>query len=254
MITAAPINLTEAAILSPEEKTGFIPVAQNTDWVTIERPIGSMPMVLVPAGCFMMGSSDGDADEQPMTAQCFDRPFWIDKYEVTNRLFWTLDGAAKVPPSSRNGDQPRDNITFAEAQTFCNLRGARLPTEREWEYAARGPSNLIYPWGNDWNDSNIVWIGSHPAEVGSRFTGISWVGALDMAGNISEWVSSLYRPYPYQLQDGREGIGAPGEQVSRIHRGQGVTFMGDGDFRSANRIEADVPYSTDIGFRCVRSI
>jgi len=254
VMTVAPIVLTEASSLSPEERLGFIPVTQNDDWVIVERSMSSMPMVLVPVGCFTMGSPDGDADEQPMAGQCLDRPFWIDKYEVTNRLFWTLDGEAKMPTTSRNLDLPRDNITWAEAQNFCVQRGTRLPTEREWEYAARGPSNLVYPWGNEWDENNIMWVGSHPAEVGSRPAGTSWVGALDMAGNISEWVSSLYRPYPYQLQDGREGSGVPGVQENRLYRGQGLTFMGDGDFRLANRIEAEVPYSADIGFRCVRPI
>ena len=134
-------------VLSPEE-IALTPVTQNEDWTPIERDFDGVAMVLVPAGCFMMGYEDGDDDEGPIHEQCFSTPFWIDKYEVTNAQFKRFAGLADTQSQWLDEDHPRENITWDEAQQFCVLRGARLPSEAEWEYAARGPNNLIYPWGN----------------------------------------------------------------------------------------------------------
>ena len=80
-----------------------------------------------------------------------------------------------------------------EAYDFCVLRKGHLPTETEWEYAARGPDELIFPWGNDWNPRNAIWSGnnvSQTSNVGSVPAGASWVGVLDMSGNVWEWTDS----------------------------------------------------------------
>jgi formylglycine-generating enzyme required for sulfatase activity len=105
-------------------------------------------MALVPAGCFPMGSNDGDFDEQPVHQICFDTPFWIDVTEVTNGQFAALSGQAERSSNWTDADRPRETVTWVEADAFCRLRGARLPTEAEWEYAAREPDGLVYPWGN----------------------------------------------------------------------------------------------------------
>ena len=132
-------------------------------------------MVLVPVGCFMMGSSDGKADEAPVHEVCFDAPFWIDVYEVTNAQFGTsgqFDG----------DDRPREMMNWQRALAYCQSRGARLPTEAEWEYAARGPDSLIYPWGNAFIADNVVYFlnsENRTWDVGSRPQGVSWVGAYD---------------------------------------------------------------------------
>jgi formylglycine-generating enzyme required for sulfatase activity len=96
-------------------------------------------------------------------------------------------------------DRPRERITWTEAEAFCQSRGKRLPTEAEWEYAARGPDGLIYPWGNVFIANNVVHIensGEHTWPVGSKPGGASWVGALDLSGNVWEWVSDQYADYP----------------------------------------------------------
>jgi formylglycine-generating enzyme required for sulfatase activity len=176
--------------LSPEERLQTL-VVSNSDWVPIEQDFDSVKLVLVPVGCFMMGSDNGSKDEQPVHEQCFEEPFWIDKYEVTNEQY----GSIKCDSSSSNPKQPRNCVDWFEAKAFCEKQGARLPTEQEWEYAARGPDSLVYPWGNDWNDNYAVWDGNSgyiTAEVGSRPEGVSWVGAYDMSGNVWEWTSSRY--------------------------------------------------------------
>jgi formylglycine-generating enzyme len=215
-------------------------------------------MVLVPAGCFMMGSNNYD-DEKPIHQQCFDAPFWINKYEVTNEQFERLNGQAAQSSRWPDVGRPRKQITWFEAQDFCALREAHLPTEREWEYAARGPDNLEYPWGSEWEDGNrVVWEGNannQTADVGSHPEGLSWVGAQDMAGNVWEWVSSWYKPYPYDAVDGREANVLNDTNVLyRVLRGGSWLNDNPGLFRAATRNLRTPDYGvSDIGFRCVRS-
>ncbi|PJF27076.1 MAG: hypothetical protein CUN52_15015, partial [Phototrophicales bacterium] len=179
----------------PPGYAGGANITTNEQWTPVEQEFDGVVMVLVPKGCFMMGSDDGDSDEQPVHEQCFDEPFWIDKYEVTQAQFAQFGGRKANPNYFKGDDLPIERITWFEARDYCEQRrGGRLPTEREWEYAARGPKNLIYPWGNEFMANNVVYDGnsnSGTAPVGSREGGISWVGAMDMSGNVWEWVSSL---------------------------------------------------------------
>ena len=142
------------------------------------------------------------------------------------------------------------------AVKHCEGRGARLPTEAEWEYAARGPDGLVYPWGNDFVADNVVYSGNsnnQTWDVGSKPDGVSWVGAFDLSGNVWEWVNSLYRSYPYDATDGRvvDGIGDPGSDL--VLRG-GPWYFGPLGVRAANRGRDDRGSGYDgYGFRCARS-
>jgi formylglycine-generating enzyme required for sulfatase activity len=91
--------------------------------------------------------------EQPASQVCFDEPFWIDKYEVTNAQY----GSTGCEDWSSEPDQPRNCVSWFDTRDFCAARDAHLPTEAEWEYAARGPDALVYPWGNEWNSQLAVW-------------------------------------------------------------------------------------------------
>jgi hypothetical protein len=220
--------------------------ASNDAWTPIEQTFDGIPMVYVPAGCLMMGSEDGSDDEQPVHEVCLDA-FWIDKTEVTNAQYGSS--------GQWSGDnRPRENVTWVEARDFCESRGARLPTEAEWEYAARGPEAWEYPWGNTFVAENVVYSdnsGGQTADVGSRPGGASWVGALDMSGNVWEWVSSLYQTYPYSGADGRES----NSDTSSFRVLRGGSFSDDGNLtRAANR-PGITPTSMNnyIGFRCARS-
>jgi formylglycine-generating enzyme required for sulfatase activity len=210
-------------------------------------------MALVPAGCFMMGSDSGDSDEQPVHEQCVES-FYIDRTEVTQADFERLGGVKANANGFDGADRPVERITWFEARDFCALRGARLPTETEWEYAARGPDALVYPWGDDFVADNVVYGGnsnSQTANVGSRPGGVSWVGAVDLSGNVWEWVSTLYQPYPYASDDGREN--SDNRTDNRVLRGGSWGGIG-ADVRAAYRgtITPD-SRGNYRGFRCARS-
>lgn len=122
-------------------------------------------------------------------------PFWIDRYEVTNAAYNECVSAGNCPeisslyranPSFTEPEKPIIGVTWYEAMMFCNIHLARLPTEAEWEYAARGSQNLIFPWGNYFEDGFIPQDTLHL--VGTNPIDISWIGIYDMGGNVAEWV------------------------------------------------------------------
>jgi formylglycine-generating enzyme required for sulfatase activity len=234
------------------------PVTTNAEWGPTVQTFNGVDMVLVPAGCFMMGSAYGDPDEQPVYAQCFRNPFWIDRYEVTNAQFATLQGKAELASVWPDPNRPRTNIRWIEARDYCQLRGARLPTESEWEYAARGPDSLNYPWGMVFTyDYGIFQPNSNQqtAEVGAKGTGDSWVSAQDMAGNVWEWTSTIYDqdrfPFPYTADDGREDQNDTTSQ--RVMRGSSWYDGTDYYARASNRGRLGPSIQDfNIGIRCAR--
>lgn len=232
------------------------PVTANNQWTPVTQEFDGVPMVLVPAGCFEMGTAQY-SEEQPVHEQCFDQPFWIDQYEVTQAQFRRLRGRQANAPRFSGSDRPVENINWFEARDFCQSRAARLPTEAEWEYAARGPDSLVYPWGNTFVESLAVWnrsISQGTADVGSIPAGASWVGALDMSGNVWEWTSSLYEAYPYDAADGREADTGSRTDVRRVLRG-GSWYVSDTGFLRAGFRSRLNPVRWDyyVGFRCARS-
>ncbi len=190
--------------------------------------------VWVPAGSFMMGSDGAEglavppwADREPASEAPQHRVeitsgFWLDKFEVTNAAFqafvdaggysdeayWSAEGwdwlthQIVPPPRECEGtapDQPRACVTWFEADAYARWRGGRLPTEAEWEYAARGPDSLVYPWGNAWDATRANVVDSQGSmAVGSFPTGASWVGAHDMSGNLMEWVADWLDVHYYE--------------------------------------------------------
>lgn len=247
------------------------PVNQNGNWAQMVRQINSVEMVLVPAGCFTMGSPRAQidyavelggqsaelTDEHPSSRQCFEQPFWIDRYEVTNDQFQQLGGQAANNSHFGGGNLPREMITWQEARDFCEQRGGRLPTEREWEYAARGPDDLIFPWGNLFIPNNVVYAANTdaPMEVGSHPMGVSWVGAHDLSGNVWEWVNTIYDQnifrYPYDHQDGREDSSdLAGNRVIRGGSFTSIIYKVRTAYRQQFAANDTANY---IGFRCVQT-
>lgn len=191
-------------------------------------------MVTVPAGSFTMGRDDGPEDERPAHTVML-TTFRIDRLPVTNHEFAGFlnaaglraqDGAKRYDDDDADarihlrsgrwqadagyGDHPAVEASWIGARDFCAWRGARLPTEAEWEKAARGTDRRLYPWGNAPPDATRARFGAAfnaTMPVTAHPAGASPYGALDMAGNAWEWVSSVYRAYPYRADDGREQNG-----------------------------------------------
>ena len=224
-------------------------ITSNDSWTPSIEQFNGISMALAPTGCFMMGSN-GNADEQPVHEQCFNEPFWIDVTEVTNAAYGSFGAFS-------GASRPRDSVTWFEARDFCAARGGnvRLPTEREWEYAARGVGNLIYPWGNTFVAENVDYglNADETVDVGSRPKGASWVGALDMSGNVWEWVSSLYLPYQDDRIWGDNREDGENRTDVRVLRG-GSWYNDDINLRAPIR-DWSFPDNSNlnVGFRCARS-
>lgn len=146
-----------------------------------------------------------------------------------------------------------NRVTWFQARYYCRWRRMRLPTEVEWEYAARGPERWVYPWGDGAIPNYAVYRSNsegRTADVGSRPAGTSWVGALDMSGNVWEWVSSMYAPYAYDESHENDSDNTS----ARVLRGGSFITNSLLDLRSSER-NSDSPtsVSNNYGFRCVKS-
>ena len=266
LIFAAGPTATLAAVDEYAYQLAETGVTRNVDWIPHIEIVDGVEMALVPAGCFMMGSEDGGRFEQPVHQVCFDEPFWIDVTEVTQAQFADFGGQAGRGSYffdlMSGGNLPREGITWIEADAFCQRRGVRLPTEAEWEYAARGPDGLIYPWGNEFAPDKVVYnYGPDPATqtrpVGSKPGGASWTGIFDMSGNVEEWVNDwLSETYYGELDEGVVNPQGPVVGESRVRRGGAWSPMNPLCLRSAFRVgggNSSVMETNDLGFRCARS-
>jgi len=274
---------------------------------TLARPADGAVMVYVPAGEFQMGSDYEEtkyarqlckdyagsaseaiascgpavfANENPAHTVALDA-FWVDRTEVTNGQYqWCVDAGACAPPVDTGsytrktyyGDPEYDNypvvwITQQQAADYCAWAGARLPTEAEWEYAARGPESRVLPWGDTFEPARLNYCDAQcptdmrdlkaddgfadTAPVGSFPSGVSWCGALDMAGNVREWVADWFAYYSAGRQENPAG---PPSGTSRIPRG-GCWLDRPDDARSANRGENEPDYTRHkVGFRCAAEV
>lgn len=246
-LMAVPVDETTL----PER--AYEPVSRNDNWQPFIREFDRVQMVLVPPGCFYMGDALGSFSERPPHEVCFEEPFWIDRYEVTYALYERFMGSDAAYDQAPGLTHPREGITWREASDFCEARGTRLPTEAEWEYAARGPDELKYPWGNGWTTSGVVWrgnAGGQTAPVGSKPAGISWVGAYDMSGNVWEWVSDWYGGYPSDRELNPKG---PEIGTHRVLRGGSWDEMTADSLTTTVRLSMAMTRKGDWGVRCARS-
>jgi formylglycine-generating enzyme required for sulfatase activity len=219
-----------------------------------------------------MGSNEGNDDEKPVHTVALD-VFRLDRTEVTNAQYRHCVEAGSCEESSFkdddkfNGDnQPVVGVTWEDARSYCQWAGGRLPTEAEWEYAARGAEGRTFPWGNefdgtrlnycdvnceyDWADGKVDDGYARTAPVGSYPAGANWCGALDLAGNVWEWVADWYGSYPPGRQVNPAG---PASGDTRVLRGG--SWADEASFaRCAYRFGVG-PDSRDDGggFRCARS-
>jgi formylglycine-generating enzyme required for sulfatase activity len=277
--TAAIPSPTNIATLKPSTSTiiPFTSTPQPTKTLmptpTLEvrsteiSPKDGMALLYVPAGDFLMGSTDADShsgDEKPQHT-VYLGAFWVDRTEVNNKMYSLCVNAGVCSEPANIGSFTRSNyfgnsqfddypviyVDWNMAKDYCEWAGRRLPTEAEWEKAARGTEGWVYPWGG--YDPNEYFL-NYDRNVGDTSIGgdmSSIYGVYNMVGNVWEWVSSLYEPYPYSAFDGRENLsGSSGPRVIRGGSWNSDKF----DVRTANREwQSPLITSSSIGFRCVRS-
>ena len=217
-------------------------------------------MVLVVAGDFIMGSLDGDADEAPPHRVTLPA-FYIDKFEVTHEQYakFIAETKRRAPIDWPNGVMPSKlakhpvvNVTFADAEAYAKWARKRLPTEAEWEKAARGTNGNIFPWGNSLEgrkNATGADAKEHTWPVGSFADDTSAFGAMDMAGNVWEWTASWYDRYP-----GSDAVELEFGKKYRVIRGGGaIDYYGKPSTKRCATRGRVVPYATydGLGFRCV---
>ncbi len=262
LVKSLPVSI--ATISSPIETP--IPTPTLGIGSTRVSEKDGMILVYVPDGESTMGSNDGLLDEMPVHQLYLDA-FWIDHTEVTNKQYsvCVAAGMCEAPVQTESltrsnyfGDVKFNNypvisVDWKRAKNYCEWVNRRLPTEAEWEKAARGTNGYMYPWGAKLPNSNLLNYNDEvgdTVEVGKYPDGASVYGAFDMAGNVLEWVSSLYQPYPYTIYNGRENMDS---LDARVLRG-GSLNLGDYHVRSTYRIKTNPAISSEvIGFRCAIS-
>ena len=261
--TATPVPTEEGATPGTEAATAT-PV-EPTDTPTPPPPPVKVevPMIAIPAGEFTMGS-DHEVERPPHTVSV--EAFEIDQFEVTSEEFAKfVEGTGYVTDAEKAGDmswrfyakdKPRHPVVKAswnDAKAFCEWTGKRLPTEAEWEKAARGTEGFVYPWGNDWdvNKANVKEAGYRGTTiVGSFPSGGSPYGVMDMAGNVAEWTTDWFQPYP-GYPGGDSEAQYFGEKY-RVIRGGGW-FSDQNLVRTTERSASLVSLANDdVGFRCAR--
>ena len=234
-------------------------------------------MAFIAGGPFLMGSDDGPEDERPAHEVRL-APFLIDRLPVTNAQFAEFLNA--VGPRNSRGENLYDiadsdarihaeagryradsgfehhpvvEPSWAGARDYCAWRGARLPTEAEWERAARGAEGRPYPWGVQSPSPSLAHFAARYNDylpAGSKPEGATPEGVQDMAGNVWQWVSSLYRPYPYRANDGREDPDGPGERVTRGGGHDSPAAHLRGSYRGRGLSRGPGAGHHNIGFRC----
>jgi serine/threonine-protein kinase len=223
---------------------------------TMTNPTDGADMILIPAGEFLMGSpaGKGNNDEHPQHKVYLDA-FYICKYQVTNGQFakfvketgYKAEGDWKKYAKSGRETHPVVNVTWNDASAYCRWAGGALPTEAQWEKAARGTDGRDYPWGNTWDGNRCNWDkgpkvsgmanisnGRGTAPVGSFPSGVSPCGVHDMAGNVWEWCRDWYDENYYKSSPSRNPLG-PSIGVFRVLRGGAWSNADYDNFRCANR-------------------
>jgi len=238
---------------------------------------GNTQFAKIPAGSFVMGSKEGDSgadtNEFPQHSVNISYDFWMARFPITNEQYAEyFKGTRGKYPSydwRKKKDHPVVRATWNDAMSYCRWMNdllkeqlppglvLRLPIEAEWEKAARGNNELKWPWGNEFDTSMC-----NSREGGTRGTtpiglysprGDSLYGCADMAGNVWEWTHSLYKPYPYHVDDGREQDEAENVVISSVRVARGGSYYENGKkARCASRLEIirNIGWSSS-GFRTV---
>lgn len=269
-LTVAPLP-TDTSTPTPTSTS----IPTPTKVITQDVSEDGMIQIYIPAGVFTMGSNSGNENEKP-EHNVYLNDFWIDETEVTNAQYalCVAAGACMKPldldsktssffTESQYANHPVVFVDWSQAKAYCEWAGRRLPTEAEWEKAARGLDRRIYPWGNSFDVNTVnfcdvncwaTWKDglyddgyANTSPIGSYPEGASPYGALDMAGNVYEWVLDWSYQYASGYQSNPSG---PANGVERLLRGGS---WGDDKLHLRTVVRSDEPPDLRrdfIGFRC----
>jgi len=299
--TTATLQITETVlpptVIPPTPSPTEIPPTPTQENFKISE-VDQMPMIFIPAGEFIMGTDDieaqrileGNGRQYPEvpTHKVTVGGFWVDKFEVTTGQYLKCVETGACEAAAQNNkifagaeyytspdyaNFPVINVTWYKAREYCEWAGRRLPSEAEWEKAARGTDGRKYTWGNEAVSSDVANLcdknctARYPnpkfndgfpetAPVGSFPKGASPYGVMDMAGNVWEWTSSIPSPYPYVATDGREAqqdVEYGSKWPERVWRG-GTWTNGYSWLRASLRYRSVANYwNNNLGFRCASS-
>jgi formylglycine-generating enzyme required for sulfatase activity len=256
-------KIAEPNLSTTDTPSLLVTVTTPISVISMISEIDGMKMVYVPSGQFLMGSNPPFPDEEQPQHMVYLDAYWIDQTEVTNAVYLLCirAGACQAPnvigldlEETARLNHPVWFVSWENAVRYCNWAGRRLPTEAEWEKAARGTDGRLYPWGNNNANpklANFGSLGNPTKSVGSYPEGMSPFGALDLAGNVSEWVDDWYGKYkPDEKSDNPKGPSAGNYHLTR--GGSSITeeYKLRTAFRSST-IFSDG--SSSIGFRCALS-
>ncbi len=254
------IQQTEMTPTTQIEATATVEPTQEPDEVT--NNLDGAEMVYIPAGAFLMGASEDDvlanSDEKPQRSVVLDA-YWIYKYEVSNAKYRSCIEAGVCSGSLNRYPAdtfPATFISSYEAEMYCSWAGGRLPTEAEWEKAARGVGANLYAWGDDppnCSQANFEGCLGSSSAIGSYPAGVSPYGVEEVAGNVWEWVSDWYSSSYYQQSGNVSNPSGPERGEYRVIRGGGWGSPVE-KLRISERgwVTPNWNQST-VGFRCVVS-
>jgi formylglycine-generating enzyme required for sulfatase activity len=226
-----------------------------------------MLMLYVPAGDFMMGSEDGDSDEKPVH-RVYLHSFWVDRTEITNGMYTECVSERVCTPPSSTSSASRDSyynnpeyynypvsyVSWDHANTYCLWRenGSRLPTEAEWEKAARGTDQRIYPWGDSISCafSNYGECVGDTTSVDSYELGQSTYGVYNLSGNVWEWVADRYFETYYQVSPLSNPAGPDFGEFRVLRGGSWLNYASSVTATNRNWYDPTTT-SGNLGFRCV---
>jgi len=224
-------------------------------------------MILIPEGVFVLGSNEGKEEERP-EREIYLGPYYIDRYTVTKNMYqrFVIEAGYPAPPHwwepsetgglyypREQGHHPVVNVVYEDARAYCQWSGKRLPTEAEWEKAARSADRRRYPWGDEWKEGTANFGFTETRPVTSFPSGQSPYGVCNMLGNVWEWVMDWYAPDAYKRLEQKNPDGASHGEYRGVRGGSHADPPGSVTVTTRGYRPPELP-GLSLGFRCAQEV